>query len=152
MSISPETFNIIGISVRTTNENGQAGTDIPQLWNTFFTQNILDQIPNKIDNTIYSIYTDYEKDYTKPYTTILGCRVNSLDSIPEGLTAKSFDAENYKVYTAKGKLSDGIVYNEWAKIWNSDLDRRTYIADFEVYGEKAQDPDNAEVAIFVGIK
>ena len=45
----------------------------------------------------------------------------------------------------------GIVYNEWVKIWNSDLDR-TFVADFEVYGEKAQDPTNAEVEIFVGVK
>jgi len=30
-----ESFKVIGISVRTTNENGQAAKDIPFLWNKF---------------------------------------------------------------------------------------------------------------------
>lgn len=34
-------FNVIGISVRTTNENGQAGQDIPALWNKFVTEGIV---------------------------------------------------------------------------------------------------------------
>ena len=44
-----------------------------------------------------------------------------------------------------------MVFGEWTKIWNSDL-VRTFTADFEVYGEKAQNPENAEVDIFVAIK
>jgi len=34
------------------------------------------------------------------------------------------------------------------KIWQSDIDRK-YIADFDVYGEKALDSQNAEVDIYV---
>jgi len=51
----------------------------------------------------------------------------------------------------KGNILQGLVYNEWTKIWNSDL-ARTFTADFEVYGEKAQNPENAEVNIFVAVK
>lgn len=72
-----DTFYVIGIAVRTTNENQKAAQDIPVLWNKFMTEGIINQIPNKADHAIYCIYTDYEKDYTKPYTTILGCKVNS---------------------------------------------------------------------------
>ena len=111
----------------------------------------LENIPNKIDNSIYSIYTEYEKDHTRPYTTLLGCRVENLDLIPNGMIGKTFDQATYDKIVAKGNLMQGIVYNEWVKIWNSDLDR-TFVADFEVYGEKAQDPTNAEVEIFVGVK
>jgi predicted transcriptional regulator YdeE len=32
-----------------------------------------------------------------------------------------------------------------------DLDR-SYTADFEIYGEKAQNPENAEVDIFIAVK
>ncbi len=78
-----ETFTVIGIAVRTTNKNGQSAKDIGALWNKFMSEDILSQIPNKIDNTIYSIYTEYEGDYTQPYTTILGCKVKSKD----GMTA-----------------------------------------------------------------
>ena len=37
------------------------------------------------------------------------------------------------------------------KIWNSDLDR-SFTSDFEIYGEKAQNPETAEVDIFIAIK
>ena len=104
----------------------------------------------KLSTNIYCVYTDYEKDYTKPYTTLLGYRVENLGSIPAGLKGKLFRGGDYKNIKVKGKLADGIVYNEWTKIWNFDLSR-AYTADFEVWGEKAQNPDDAEIEIFIAI-
>ena len=144
-------FSVIGISVRTTNENNQAGQDIPALWNKFITEGISEKIPNKTDSSIYCIYTEYEKDHTKPYTTILGCKVENLDTIPNGMIGKAFEEATYTKHIAKGNILQGMVFGEWAKIWNSDLDR-AFTADFEVYGEKAQNPENAEVDIFVAVK
>jgi predicted transcriptional regulator YdeE len=145
------TFSIIGIAVRTTNENNQSGKDIPALWQKFMVQGMLEKIPGKIDDTLYCIYTDYESDYTKPYTTILGCKVANADTLPDGMMAKTFTGGEYTRYTAKGNLMQGIVFNEWVKIWDSHI-TRAYTADFEVYGKKAQDPANAEVDIFIAIK
>jgi predicted transcriptional regulator YdeE len=145
------TFSIIGIAVRTTNENGQSGKDIPALWQKFMAQGMLEKIPCKIDDTLYCIYTDYESDYTKPYTTILGCKVANADTIPDGMMAKTFAGGEYNRYTAKGNLMQGIVFDEWVKIWDSHI-TRAYTADFEVYGKKAEDPANAEVDIFIAIK
>lgn len=150
-NVKIEPFKVIGISVRTTNENGQAGKDIPVLWEKMISEDILNSIPNKIDNTIYSIYTDYEKDHTKPYTTVLGCKVESLDNIPEGMAGYSFDGGDYLKFTTKGDLSKDLVINEWIKIWNMNLER-TFTADFEVYGKKAQNPSDAEVDIFIAVK
>ncbi|MCP1301805.1 GyrI-like domain-containing protein [Chryseobacterium sp. S0630] len=150
-NVKIEPFKVIGISVRTTNENGQAGKDIPVLWEKMISEDILNSIPNKIDNTIYSIYTDYEKDHTKPYTTVLGCQVENLDNIPEGMVGYSFDGGDYLKFTTKGDLSKGLVINEWLKIWDMDLGR-VFSADFEVYGEKAQNPSGAEVDIFIAVK
>ncbi|BFO68614.1 GyrI-like domain-containing protein [Chryseobacterium sp. KCF3-3] len=150
-NVKIEPFKVIGISVRTTNENGQAGKDIPVLWEKMISEDILNSIPNKIDNTIYSIYTDYEKDHTKPYTTVLGCQVENLDNIPEGMVGYSFDGGDYLKFTTKGDLSKGLVINEWLKIWDMDLGR-VFSADFEVYGEKAQNPSDAEVDIFIAVK
>ncbi len=141
-------FKIIGISVQTTNENNQAAKDIPTLWNRFITEGILDKIPNKIDTSVYAIYTDYESDYTKPYTTILGCKVSTLDIIPKGMVSKICGGGNYTKFVAKGDLNKGIVYAEWLKIWDADLDRR-YTTDFEIYAEKTQNSENAEVEIFI---
>jgi predicted transcriptional regulator YdeE len=144
-------FSIIGMSVRTTNENGQSGEDIPALWNRFMTEGIAAKIPNKIDNALYCVYTEYEKDHTKPYTTLLGCLVSSLDIIPEEMNGKTIEKATYEKFTAKGNLQENIVYKEWMKIWNSDLDR-SFTSDFEIYGEKAQNPETAEVDIFIAIK
>lgn len=145
-----KSFSILGIAVRTTNENGQSGKDIPALWNRFMTEGILEQIPNKVDNTIYCVYTEYEKDHTKPYTTILGCKVSNLNTIPNGMKGKNIETGNYSKHIAKGNIGQGIVFEAWTKIWNSDI-KRMYTADFEVYGEKAQNPENAEVDIFIAV-
>lgn len=144
-------FSIIGISIRTTNENGKSANDIADLWNKFMSENILDKIPNKIDSTIYSLYTDYEGDHTKPYTTILGCKVDNVSEVPEGLIAKSFEGGDYMKTNTKGDLMKGIVVNKWMEIWAMNLERK-FTADFEVYGEKAQNPSNAEVDFLIAIK
>ncbi|TAF32349.1 MAG: AraC family transcriptional regulator [Cytophagales bacterium] len=141
-------FSIIGIAVRTTNENGQSAQDIPALWNKFMSEGILQQIPNKVDNTLYCIYTDYEKDHTKPYTTLLGCKVTILDQVPAGMIGKVFETDHYLKHTAKGNILKGMVFEAWNQIWSSDL-KRTFKVDFEVYGTKAQNPEDAEVDIFI---
>lgn len=151
MKTTIEKFYVIGISVRTTNEGGQAAKDIPQLWERFMSEDIESKIPAKISRDVYGIYTEYEGDYTQPYTTVLGCKVESLDNIPEGFIGLTIETANYEKYTAKGKMSDDIVYNKWTEIWQSDLDR-TYLVDFEIYGERSVDMDNAEVDIFISVK
>ena len=144
-------FQVIGISVQTTNENNKSAEDITELWGRFMKDGILDKIPNKIDNSIYSIYTEYESDYMKPYTTILGCKVQNLDNIPKGMIGKEINSGNYLRFSAKGDLTNGIVYKEWTKIWQSKINR-AYSADFEIYGPKAQNPSDAVVNIYVAIK
>jgi predicted transcriptional regulator YdeE len=144
-------FNIIGIAVRTTNANGQSSKDIPALWEQFMSKGLLEKIPNKISNDVYCMYTDYEKDHTKPYTTIIGCQVASLEGLPEGMIGKHIEESKYSKQVAKGNVLEGLVFNEWLKIWQSDLPR-TFTADFEVYGSKANNPLDAEVDIFIAIK
>ncbi len=146
-----ESFKIIGISVRTTNENGKSSQDIGTLWERFYKENVASKILGKISEDIYSVYTDYESDYKGSYTTIIGCKVNSLNNIPEGMTGKEIEDNNYKVYTAKGKMPDAVV-NQWMEIWSDSELKRAYTSDFEVYGEKSQDPANAEVDIYIAVE
>ncbi len=149
--VNIEPFKVIGISVRTTNENNQAAKDIADLWGRFMNDKVLEAIPNKIDNTVYSIYTDYESDHTRPYTTILGCKVETLNTIPDGMVGKSFDGGNYMKLFAKGDLMKGLIINKWLEIWKMDLDR-LFTADFEVFGEKAQNPTDAEIDFLIAVK
>lgn len=144
-------FSVIGIAVRTSNENGQSVKDIPALWQQFMQDTVIQKIPNKTDHDIYCIYTEYEKDHTKPYTTIIGCKVSTLDIIPAGMKGIHFEEANYQKITAQGNIQEGMVFNEWLKIWNSDIPR-AFTADYEVYGEKASNPEDASVDIFIAIQ
>ena len=45
-------MKIIGISVCTTNQNGQAIQDIGNLWQRFFSEQLLAKIPNKVSDAI----------------------------------------------------------------------------------------------------
>lgn len=143
-------FSIIGISIRTSNQNGRATKEIAELWQQFIAEKILSKIPNKVDDIIYALYTDYDGDHTQPYTALLGCKVTSLNLIPEGMVGKSFMGGNYVKTTAKGNLMSGLIVDHWSTIFKMELDR-TYLADFETFGEKAQNPADAEIDFYVGV-
>ncbi len=143
--------NITGIAIRTCNQNQQAAGDIARLWEQFWSQDILNKIPDKVNNDIYCVYMEYESDFAHPYTTLIGCETWDPQNVPEGMKSMSIDGGEYIKQTVRGKLSEGIVVQEWMKIWQSDLPRM-YKTDFELYKAGAVNPDDAEINIFVGVK
>lgn len=148
-----DSFYVVGISIRTTNAGGQAATDIEQLWQKFWGENIADKIPNKVSTEIYAVYTDYETDFTGPYTTIIGLPVHSLAAVPEGFTGLEIGRTTYREFTVKGKMPEA-VGNSWMEIWADTAlnDKRAYKADFTVHGEKYNDTDQAEVSTYISIR
>ena len=145
-------LKIIGLATQTSNNDGQAIEDLGKLWAQFFGDNIINKIPNAISSNIYSVYTDYETDFRGKYTTIIGLEVSTLDEIPEGLIGREFQPQIFKKYIAKGELHEA-VGKTWAEIWNDDeILNRTYIYDYELYTEKAQNPADAEIEIYIGVK
>lgn len=146
-------FTVVGISVRTTNQNYQSQSDITKLWEIFFRNGYLQQLlPNKVSSDIYCIYTDYESDYTGEYTALLGYKVSSKNGIPTnlGLTIKEFTESKYYKYISEGELPYA-VGKTWAYIWQSNIQRR-YLADFDIYGEDSKDPKNAKITTYLSIK
>jgi len=145
-------FKIIGISIRTTNKNNQAQQDLKKLWGQFFSENIIEKIPNKVSSSIITIYTDYKSDYTDEYTTIIGIPVSTLDEIPDRLIGREFQSENFQKIIAKGEMPNAVM-NVWLDIWQRDKQlNRKYSYDFEVYGEKSQNGENSEVEIYLSTK
>ena len=144
-------FNIIEIATRTSNKNNQSQEDLGKLWGRFFAENILEKIPNKLSSDIISIYTDYKSDYTDEYTTIIGVPVTTLDEIPSGLIGREFASDNFQKFTAKGAMPQAII-DVWLDIWQRDKElKRKYTYDFEVYGPKSQNGENAEVEIYLAV-
>ena len=149
LTVAP--FKLIGITVRTSNTDPKkTAQDIGGLWQRLLAEQLVAQIPNKVDTTVYSAYTDFESDHTGAYTTVLGCKVHSLAEIPEGMEAFTCAGGEYQKFVCRGDLSKGAVYGAWADIWQQDLDR-TYTLDFEVYGPKALNTADAEVEIYVAV-
>jgi len=147
-----ENFKIIGISTETTNQNNQAAADLGKLWQRFFSEEISSKIPNKENEDIYAVYTDYENDYTGKYTTIIGHRVNNLNNIPDGFVGREIKNEKLLKYKAKGEMPKAVV-ETWQEIWKNNVALyRTYDADFEVYGEKSHLGADSEVEIYIGIR
>ena len=145
-----ETKKIIGVYVETTNENGQAGEDMGQLWGRFF--EVANQIPHKISDDIYSIYTDYETDYTGKYMAIIGYEVRSIDVIPDGFIGREIGEGKYVKFQAKGEMPNAVIQT-WKEIWDKEAElNRRYTADFEVHGEHAQKGKDSEVEIFIAVQ
>lgn len=145
-------FAVIGIEIRTTNKNGQSAHDLERLWQQFYDENVSYKIANKNSDDIYSIYTDYDSDYTGAYTCIIGLRVESLDEIPVGLVGREIKGKRYKRFIAKGKMP-GALLSVWQNIWEKDEElNRAYTADFEVYGNKSNEGADSEVDIFIALK
>ncbi len=149
--IKVDEFNVMGISVKTTNVNGKSTEDIGRLWERFFADKIMDKISNRLEDNIYCLYTDYEGNHMEPYSVILGCKVDNNCDVLDGMIVKRVNGGKFTKFTAKGSLTEGVVYQEWAKIWNIDADR-VFGTDFEVYGEKAKNPEESEVDIYVAFK
>ena len=145
-------FKIIGISIESSNEGGQSIEDMGNLWRKFYSDGISDKIPNKTSDDVYSLFTDYESDYTGKYTAIIGHKVESLEKIPDGLVGREFKGGKYTKLTAKGRMPDAIV-DIWKKVWREDKElNRRYTVDFEVYGLKSQNGAESEVDVFIATK
>jgi len=145
-------FHIIGISVETSNQNGDAARDIGLLWSRFYADNVARQIPDIAGPDVYVVYTDYASDHRGMYTCLIGLRVHSLAQIPDGLIGRSFNGGSFVRMTAKGPMPAAI-FDAWQQIWDADESLgRSYDHDFEVYGERSMLGDEAEVDIHISLK
>lgn len=143
-------FFVAGLSIRTSNEEGKAVDHINALWQMFSEQNVLNDLPERLDDTIYALYSDYEGGHTKPYKFTIGCAVPKDTNLPKGMDVISVPAQSYAIAKAVGEPPASIV-KSWTEIWESDL-KRAYNVDFEVYGKDFFDPGKREVPIYVSIE
>lgn len=138
----------VGLELRTNNEN--CSLEMPAHKDRFFRENTAASIPNKINNDILALYTDYEGDYTKPYSWILGYEVSSLDKVPDGLVAKVIPEAQYAVFTTQGEFPQGLI-DVWQSVWKSNLNR-SYTCDFEVYRSDFNPLINPEVKVYIALE
>ncbi len=144
-------FHVIGIECRTVNSLLRAFRDIPKHWERFYKEKISDSIPNKVSDEVIAVYCDYEGDHTQPYSLILGCEVNTLDSVPHGMQAKTIPGSSYALFRAIGPHPQALL-KTWSHIWQQSHLPRTYAGDYEIYGKKFLGQSPQEVEVYVGIQ
>lgn len=101
-------FRLGGISVRMNNTE-ESLQQIPQLWERFFKEGVLQQLlGNTQDRPIYEAYYDYDSDASGHYTLMLGTRVDDGSRLPEGMSEKMIPMATYAVFDVNGpdKIKD----------------------------------------------
>ena len=155
--VDHEAFTVIGISARTSNAK-EMTTDgvIGKQWGRLFQEGLLSKIPNKADQNVVAVYTDYASDHNGEYTYILGARVTSDADVPAGMATTKIPAGKFAVFTSEKGPAPKVVPQLWMKINSLPQDatgaNRQYKGDFEIYDQRAMDPQNLEMDVYVGIK
>lgn len=155
--VEQKDFIVIGIAARTNNAR-EATPDgvIGKQWARFMQEGLLAKIPNKLDHSIVAVYTDYASDHNGDYTFVLGAKLSSGADVPEGMVAKKIPAGRYAVFTSEKGPGPKVVPDLWRKInalpKTATGGDRTYRADFEIYDERAADPQNLQVDVYVGVR
>lgn len=139
---------IVGKSVRTTNENSKAMSDIGGIWEEFINKRLYEMIKNRINERAIGLYTDYESDATKPYTFMCGCEVSESTNDTK-LESRIINSGKYAKFLVKGDIREE-VGKAWYEIWSMDLDRK-YDSDYEVYHNDSDDMTNQTIEIFISL-
>ena len=149
-------FTVIGIETHTSNAkevtpDGIIGTQ----WQKFLGEGVLDRIPERIDRNVYAVYSDYTSDHNGEYSFLIAAKVKDGTTPPTGRVAKQVGAGRYAVFTSEKGPFAKVVPAVWQKIFHLEdagTLKRLYLTDFEIYDQRAQDPQNGQVDIYVGLK
>ncbi len=150
-------FIVAGIAARTSNAKEMTADGmIGKQWARLMQEDVLSKIPNKADASIVAVYTDYASDKDGEYTYLLGARVTSDAGLPAGVVAKKIPAGKFAVFTTEKGPGPKVVPETWMHINSlpkSDVGgERVYRADYEIYDQRAKDPQNLQADIHVGIR
>lgn len=150
-----DSFTVIGIEVRT--DNREAATVIPRQWTRFFREGLAGKIPDRTDSDFVVVYSNYAGDHNGDYDYLLGARVKDGTAAPEGMVVKMVPKARYAVLTTDQGPVGKVVSEKWREVWSLEHSdalggKRTYKADFELYDQRARDPNNSQVDIYIGIE
>lgn len=154
-TVQHEAFRLIGIKTRTSNpEEIQGAGRIAVLWERFYSENVTQQISQKISNQIFGVYYEYEGNEHAPYSLLVGMKVPPGTTAPQGLEMIDIPEQTYTRFTTEKGPRPFIIYEAWKNIWSltekSQL-KRKYTYDFELYDERSQDPQSAQLDIYIAI-
>lgn len=157
--VTKSEIKLIGLTARTNNKNEMNPTTskIGELAGRFWSQNIANQIPNrKNPGVTLSVYTEYDSNEHGDYTYFIGEEVDSFENVSSEFQKLTIPAAKYQKFTTPSGKMPEVVINAWQQIWKMSSNdfggERAYVADFEVYDQRASNPVNASLDIYIGLK
>jgi predicted transcriptional regulator YdeE len=151
-------FSVIGVEVRTSNAK-EATSDgiIGKQWQKFFEEGTLAKIPNQTGSNLYAVYSDYTGDRNGEYSFVIGARVADGSTAPPGFVLKTIPSGKYALITTERGPVAKVVVAAWQRVWQLEEKHelggsRAYKADFELYDQRASDPENTVVDLYIGLK
>ncbi|MDO9434485.1 GyrI-like domain-containing protein [Hydrogenophaga sp.] len=139
-------LRIIGIELRTA--NSEAMQTIPPHWQRFTQENVLANIPGKLSDEVYAVYTHFENaglNNQGIYSLIIGAPVSSAQAVPPGMAHAVLPASPRAVFPVpKGQFDQ--VGPTWQEVWQRDDLPKTFIAECERYRADGQ------IDILIGLR
>ncbi len=150
-------FTVVGVAARTSNAKEMTADGvIGKQWMRVMQEGLIGKIPNKADSSIVAVYTDYASDHDGEYTFLLGAKVTFDADVPAGMVSRKIPAGKFAVFTSEKGPAPQVVPALWMKINSLPKSAvggdRTYRADFEIYDERATDPQNLQMDAYIGIR
>ena len=150
-----DSFTIAGRSVRTNNAREVTPeAQIGKLWQQLFTENFLARIPNRLDDHVIALYTDYENGKDGMYTYLLGAKVSSRKNLAAEFAARQVASGQYAMFTDQGGLPPQMTVNLWKRIWSLEKPgvlERAYKTDYEDHYGPADDISKSHIDIYIGL-
>lgn len=141
-----QAIHVFGIELRTSND--EAMQTIPPHWQRFSQQAVLADIPGKISDDVYAVYTNFDhagSNNRGVYSLILGAQVHPHTPLPQGLARAVIPASRRAVFPVeKGRFD--LVGDTWQEIWRRNDLAKTFIAEYERYTSQG------DIDIFIGLE
>ncbi len=152
-------MKLVGITARTNNVaemNWETGKIFPCVQQYFHQSAAHSILHRKKPNTTLCVYTEYESDHTGDYTYFIGEEVDTFEGQPSDMKQLTIPGQTYTKFTNGPVAMPEVVREPWIKIWQMTPEElggvREYIADFEVYDERAADHANVVLDVYIGVK
>lgn len=152
-------LTLVGLTVRTQNAHemnpdmAKIGTLVAQ----YHQEKIADHLQHRAQPGVtYCAYTDYESDETGEYTFFIGEAVITLEGQDlNRLQSVTVPQGTYQKFTTPSGQMPKVAIDAWQAIWVMDEEilggKRAYRTDVEVYDQRALDPTQTVLDIYIGL-
>jgi predicted transcriptional regulator YdeE len=149
---------LIGQYCRTNNaaEMNPSTAKIGKMLQSYFQEKIADRLLHRRKpGTTYCVYTEYESDANGEYTYFVGEEVEAGAPVPEGLKRLVVPAQTYAKFTNGPGNRVQMCIQLWQKVWSISTSElggaRAYTIDFEVYDQRAVDPEQTTLDLYISL-